>query len=71
MAVNDRKFAEKSTNLAPLTRTAQSFSPDTFATPDFAQGRVVLAQFKFPGSQRLSEFGKSYTKNGIPDEEAQ
>lgn len=68
MAANDRKFAEKSTEFAPLTRTAQSFSSQTFATPDFKEGRVVLASYKFPDSQRLTEFGKSFTKSTLPEE---
>lgn len=62
----DRKFAEKSTALAPLTKTAQSFSPQTFATPDFKQGQVVLASFQFNESNQLSKFGASYSK---PEEE--
>lgn len=59
-------FAEKVTTFAPLTRRADAFSPHTFAVPDFRLGRLAVADFQVPTTQRLKGFGPSYT-SGLQD----
>lgn len=60
MAVSPQFYAAKTTRIAPLTDLADSFSPDTFARPNFAQGRVVTATFN-PAKDPVLEFGPSYS----------
>jgi hypothetical protein len=69
MAVGDVKFAEKTTSFAPLTGAADSFSAHTFARPDFKSGRVVVANFEFPESSKITAFRPSYTRNGQQPEQ--
>ena len=57
----DTKFAAKTTTVAPLTRVADAFSAHTYATPDFRQGRVVVADFQYPDTFRLNDVRTSYT----------
>jgi len=61
MAVGDNRFAQKATSIAPLTAAASAFSPSTHAKPDFKQGKVVVANFEFPQTHRIRQFGPSYS----------
>lgn len=65
---NDIKFAEKTTSFSPLTGKADSFSAHTFARPDFKSGRVVVANFEFPESQKITTFRPSYTRGNVEQE---
>jgi hypothetical protein len=62
MPTNDVKFAQKVTSFAPLTGAADSFSAHTHARPDFKSGRVVVANFEFPESQKMTAFRPSYSR---------
>lgn len=68
MAGEDVKFAQKVTSFAPLTGAADSFSAHTFARPDFKSGRVVVANFEFPESQKITGFRPSYSRQGTQQE---
>lgn len=61
-------FAKKVTTFAPLTREADSFSAHTYAKPDFRLGRLAVADFQFPTSQRLEGFQPSYSSSVKPGE---
>jgi len=67
MASTDPKFAAKTTSFAPLTGQADSFSAHTHAKPDFKSGRVVVANFEFPESIKLTDFKPSYRKKDIQE----
>lgn len=66
---SDIKFAQKTTSFAPLTGAADSFSAHTFARPDFKSGRVVVANFEFPETQKMTDFRPSYRRIGMDQEQ--
>ena len=68
-------FAEKVTTFAPLTRQADSFSAHTYAKPDYRSGRLAVAEFRFPQTQKVGSFRVSYSGGGkqtqqSPEEES-
>ena len=66
MPSGDIKFAAKTTSFSPLTDEADSFSAHTFARPDFKSGRVVVANFEFPESQKITgNFRPSYRRQAM------
>ena len=54
-------FADRIITFAPLTTKADSFSAHTFAELSFKQGRLSVADFKFPLTQRIQSIKPSYT----------